>query len=202
MWRGLTWLFHKCHISRMSLAAAILGFLELEPSSGYTLRQRFEGSVGSFWSVTQSQIYRELHQLEADGQVSVKVERGDGKPDRKVYALTPEGRAALAAWRAAPTEPMQLRHPLLLKFVFSAESDPKALDRVLESYAQSVDAVRAEYQARLKAPEIFELARSDREAAVWELSIEHGLAWCELELAWAKKARRRLAKLAPGKKRR
>ena len=45
----------------MSLRGAILGFLSFEPTSGYTLKQRFDGSVRSFWSATQSQIYRELH---------------------------------------------------------------------------------------------------------------------------------------------
>ena len=54
-----------CYIIHMSLKYAILGFLALEPVSGYTLRQRFEGSVSSFWSVTQSQIYRELKALES-----------------------------------------------------------------------------------------------------------------------------------------
>ncbi len=185
----------------MSLGAAILGFLELQPVSGYTLRQRFEGSVGSFWSVTQSQIYRELHQLEAEGLVSVEVERGDGKPDRKVYALTDAGREKLKGWLAAPTEPMQLRHPLLLKFVLSATTEPKVLDEVLRAYHESVSAVRADYAARLKAPEIFELARSEREAALWQLSIEHGLAWCDLEMGWAQKARRRLEGLPPTTKR-
>jgi hypothetical protein len=40
--------------------------------------------------------------------------------------------------------------------------------------------------------EIFELARSKREASLWRLSIEHGIAWAEAELAWVKKARREL----------
>src|SRR4249920_1068438 len=99
----------------MSLRGAILGFLSLEPTSGYTLKQRFDGSVGSFWSATQSQIYRELHGLEQDGLASVETVPGLGKPDRKVYSLTPAGRAALARWLEEPREPLFLRHPLLLK---------------------------------------------------------------------------------------
>src|SRR5262245_19865355 len=119
----------------MSLRAAILGFLNLEETSGYTLRQRFEGSVGSFWSVTQSQIYRELHALEREGLVAVRVEPGQGKPDRKVYMLTERGHEALRAWLAEPLEPLQLRHPLPLRFVFAAEVEPSVLDAVLAGYA-------------------------------------------------------------------
>jgi PadR family transcriptional regulator AphA len=177
----------------VSLRAAILGFLELEPMTGYTLKQRFEGSVGSFWSATQSQIYRELHALEADGLVVVRRERGDdGKPDRKVYANTPAGRDALEAWLLEPLEPLQLRHPLLLKFVFSSETPPAALDAILAKYQAGLEAVNVEYRARLAAKEIFALARSPREAEIWRLSLEHGLAWCEVETAWVTKARHRL----------
>lgn len=177
----------------VSLRAAILGFLELEPTTGYTLRQRFAGSVASFWSVTQSQIYRELHGLESEGLVAVSREPGDGKPDRKVYSNTAAGRAALQQWLRAPLEPLQLRHPLLLKFVFASELAPATLDGLLADYGEGVRATLADYQSRHDAPEIFTLARSPREAEIWRLSIEHGLAWCRLELDWIDRARERLA---------
>lgn len=176
----------------VSLRAAILGFLELEPSTGYSLKQRFEGSVSSFWSVTQSQIYRELHALEKEGLVSVRRERGEGKPDRKIYGPTPAGRELLHRWLREPLEPLQLRHPLLLKFVFSSEVEASALDSVLAGYQAGVEATAVEYRARLGSKEIFSLARSPREAEIWRLSIEHGLAWCEVESAWIEKARKRL----------
>jgi DNA-binding PadR family transcriptional regulator len=176
----------------VSLRAAILGFLQLEPTTGYMLRKRFEGSVGSFWSVTQSQIYRELHALERDGLVKSTRQPGDGKPDRVVYALSKRGIAALEDWLREPVEPVQLRHPLLLRLVFSAEVEPRVLDDVLAQYGESVASRRAEYDARLTMVEIFSLARSKREATLWRLSIEHGLAWCDAELAWIEKARSEL----------
>jgi DNA-binding PadR family transcriptional regulator len=188
----------------VSLRAAILGFLELEPTTGYTLKQRFEGSVGSFWSVTQSQIYRELHALEREGFVSVRIERGEGKPDRKVYGATASGREVLHRWLREPLEPLQLRHPLLLKFVFPSEVEPAALDAVLASYEAGVEATAADYRDRLRAEEIFALARSPREAEIWRLSIEHGLAWCEAEAAWLARAREKLrnSKVQPARRRR
>ncbi|WP_428268005.1 PadR family transcriptional regulator [Haliangium sp.] len=184
----------------MSLRAAILGFLRLEPTSGYVLRQRFEGSVGSFWSVTQSQIYRELHALAADGKVEAEREVGDGKPDRKVYRLTKTGEAALAEWLRAPVEPQQLRHTLLLKFVFAADVEPKVLDQVLENYERTLDATRQEYMARASAPEIFSLARNKREALLWRLSIEHGIEWVDMELRWIRRARGELGGAARSKR--
>lgn len=177
----------------MSLKAAILGFVALEPASGYTLKQLFDGSVRSFWTATQSQIYRELHALERQRLVAVKAVPRDGKPDRKVYSLTPKGREALAQWLVEAPEPLVLRHPLLLKFVFAADLPARDLNALLQRYGDGVAATRAEYAARLHEPKIFSLARSDRERRLWRLAIEHGLAWCDMELEWLAGARRELA---------
>jgi DNA-binding PadR family transcriptional regulator len=176
----------------VSLRAAILGFLRLEPTSGYLLRKRFEDSVASFWSVTQSQIYRELHALERDQLVVSEREPGDGKPDRRIYSLSKRGETELDAWLRAPVEPVQLRHPLLLKVVLAAGVKARALDDVLAEYEVSLVAKRDENAARLSMKQIFSLARSKREATLWRLSIEHGVAWAEVELAWVRKARREL----------
>lgn len=176
----------------MSLRAAILGFLSLKPTSGYLLRKRFEDSVASFWSVTQSQIYRELHTLERDQLVVSEREPGNGKPDRRIYSLSKRGKTELDAWLRAPVEPVHLRHPLLLKLVLATDVEPRAFDEVLAEYEGSLAAKRAEYTARLSMTQISSLARSKREATLWRLSIEHGIAWAEAELAWAKKARRKL----------
>ncbi len=184
----------------MSLQAAILGFLSLEPTSGYTLKQRFDGSIRSFWTATQSQIYRELHTLQREGLVSVEAVPGDGKPDRKIYALTPAGRDALARWLEEPLEPLVLRHPLLLKVVFAARLPPERLDAILAQYAEGIAARRADYVARLDAPEIFTLARSARERDIWHVAIEHGIAWCDMELAWIAQSRERLGRRQGGKK--
>jgi DNA-binding PadR family transcriptional regulator len=183
----------------MSLRAAILGFLGLEPMSGYTLQQRFDGSVGGFWTATQSQIYRELHALEAAGLVTVKVEQGDGKPARKIYANTTAGQAELERWLKEPLPPLQLRHPLLLKLVFAAQLPPAVLDDVLARYEQGLAGTLDEYRERSGADRIFALARSRREGELWQLSLEHGIAWVDVELAWVKKARQRLAQPATGR---
>jgi DNA-binding PadR family transcriptional regulator len=178
----------------MSLRHAILAFIDLEPATGYTLKQRFEGSVASFWSATQSQIYRELHELERLGLVEVEVVPQDGKPAKKVYALTEAGSAELATWRAAPVDPPQLRDPFMLKFVFAGEASGAELDVLIAHYARELERRRNEYRARLDRAEIFDLARSPREALLWRLSVENGLAWCDAQLAWAADARRRLAR--------
>ena len=177
----------------MSLGHAILGFLSLEPSTGYTLNDRFSGSVGSFWTATQSQIYRELHALEGRGLVAVDVVPQPGKPAKKVYALTAAGEAELQRWVAQPVGPAQLRDPFLLKFVFAANAPPQVLTDLVAHYASVLTQTRAEYLARLNHPQIFSLARSKREALLWRLSLDNGLSWCDAQLAWAATAQTQLA---------
>jgi DNA-binding PadR family transcriptional regulator len=190
----------------MSLRHAILGFLSLEPASGYTLQQRFEGSVGSFWTATQSQIYRELHALEEHGHVEVEVQPADGKPARKVYHLTPSGRAELASWLEGPAPAVQLRDALQLRLCFAAEVEPRKLDAMLAAHQEELEARQADYRARLDDARIFGLARSLRERELWRLSIENGLLWCEAQLTWVAAARERLSRVkhtpVPARKRR
>ena len=187
-------LYEHCVIYRVvSLRQAILGFLDLAPTTGYTLGQRFSGSVGSFWSATQSQIYRELHDLERERLAQVEVIAQAGKPPRKVYSLTAEGRAELQRLLAEPAKPLVLRDPLLLKLVFSAAAPAEQLDRELERHAADLEARRREYRERLSSPQIFSLARSEREAVLWRLSLENGLDWCEAQLGWVARARKELS---------
>ena len=173
----------------MSLKHAILGFVDLEPATGYTLAQRFDGSTASFWSATQSQIYRELHDLERAGLIECEVIPQPGKPSRKLYKLTRAGSSELARWLAAPVDPLQLRDPFLLKFVFAAQLSAAELDAALARHAEELQQKRAEYKARLAMPEIFALARSEREALLWRLSIDNGLTFVEAQLRWTARAR-------------
>lgn len=177
----------------VSLKHAILGFIDLEPATGYTLAQRFDGSTASFWSATQSQIYRELHDLERAGLVECEVIPQPGKPARKLYRLTATGSAELRRWLSAPVEPLQLRDPFLLKLVFGAQLPAAELDAALAHHAQELQHKREQYKARLAMPEIFSLARSKREALLWRLSIENGLAFAEAQLRWTARARAALS---------
>ena len=107
-----------------------------------------------------------------------------------------------ARQRITQAEPIQLRDAFQLKLVFAAEVEPTILDANLEKYQTELAERRNEYRRRLEATEIFELARSPREAELWRLSIENGLAYCKAQLEWVREARARLSKVkAPSKAR-
>lgn len=86
----------------VALPHAILVSLCEQSSSGYELAHRFDRSIGFFWAATHQQIYRTLRSMEGDGWVHVTPVAQQGRPDKKVYAVTDAGRAELARWIAAP----------------------------------------------------------------------------------------------------
>lgn len=56
----------------MSLPHMLLGLLEEGSMSGYELNKAIHDSIRHFWTTDQSQIYRALHKMEADGWLRVE----------------------------------------------------------------------------------------------------------------------------------
>ena len=81
----------------------VMGVLRRGPAHGYAiitaLRDRSDGA----FDLAEGTIYPALHRLESSGLLASSWAEGDGRR-RRVYALTDEGAAALAAdqteWRA------------------------------------------------------------------------------------------------------
>lgn len=86
----------------MALPHAILVSLCEQTGSGYELARRFDRSIGYFWAATHQQIYRTLRAMEDDGWVAAEVVAQQTRPDKKVYDVTPAGRAELTRWIAEP----------------------------------------------------------------------------------------------------
>jgi DNA-binding PadR family transcriptional regulator len=112
-------------------AASLLGFLHAGDFSGYEVLKVAEELIGDFWSLTQSQVYRELAALAGRGLVEV----GEvGARSKRPYRITEAGREAFAAWLAVPPGPEQIRYPLLLTLAFSDQLDRDRLARYLDDH--------------------------------------------------------------------
>jgi PadR family transcriptional regulator, regulatory protein AphA len=122
----------------------VLGLLErLGAASPYDLKQAVAESVGNFWSVPHSQVYRTADQLAGAGHLVVREEATPGGRPRKLYSLTAQGAAELARWRDEPPAALpELRDPGLLKLFFGAE--PRALARArLEAHRRQLSGYEA-----------------------------------------------------------
>ena len=85
------------------LEALILGVLQEGDLHGYEIAKRIKQLGADALQVWEGQLYPALHKLEKEGNVSAIWVPQDGKPPRKVYALTDDGRKQLIAhhmkWR-------------------------------------------------------------------------------------------------------
>jgi PadR family transcriptional regulator, regulatory protein AphA len=103
----------------------VLGLVARDgPSTPYALKTAVGRGVAHFWQFPHSQIYAETERLARLGLLAEEREHTGRR--RRSYRITPEGRAALRAWLAEPTdEPPQFRSLGLLKLFFSQHAEPE-----------------------------------------------------------------------------
>jgi DNA-binding PadR family transcriptional regulator len=111
--------------------------------TGWDLVGRAQERIGDFWSLTRSQVYRELAAMESKGLVEAGARESR---DRRPYALTEAGRAAFAEWVGREPGPEIIRYPLLLTIAFGRHLPAERL-------AEFVSAHRAVHAARLETYE-------------------------------------------------
>lgn len=80
---------------------AVLGILSLGPHTGYDIKQHMEQSTSYFWNENYGQIYPSLAELLDRKDIAVEVIRQKGKPDKKLYSITDQGRQTLSDWLSA-----------------------------------------------------------------------------------------------------
>ena len=118
---------------------AILGLLAIQPWSTYELAQQMDRSLGRVWPRAQSKLYEEPKKLVAHGLAHASTEQV-GKRPRTVYAITTQGRRALAAWLREPGAGPVLEFEQLLKLFFAdsgTRADALATLAATQAWAQA-----------------------------------------------------------------
>ena len=162
---------------------ALLGILTHGPQSGYDIKKHISQSIGYFWQESYGQLYPTLKNLVASGFAKMHIETNEGKPDKKVYEITKEGRNHLKIWLANPIELMpKLRHELLLKLFFGSESSPEICIKHLEQYKTNCQDCYEELT------DIKSLLENDfqnkKESTYWLLTVSYGLICSKSEVEW------------------
>ncbi len=165
-------------MSRLKLnptAASLLGFLHRGPRTGWELNRAMRDSIGNFWNITRSQIYRELRDLAERGYVDVGV---PGPRDRTPYSITDAGRQAFSEWIVQDPGPDLSRSPLLLTVFFGEHLKPERLRQILADELRSHERVLERYRAMeivipLRHPESFQAA-----------TLRFGIAYEEAMVSW------------------
>ncbi len=179
----------------MSLDYAILGFLNIQPCTGYDLKKVFDQSVRHFWPADQAQIYRTLAKLTERGLADMDVIHQEDRPDRKVYHITERGRKELLHWLAASHPAPDTRSAGLIQVFFAGELSDEAARKIFERHAKQLRSLLEVYSSipldDAKAPP---QDCDQRRQFFHLLTLECGIAMARAELAWTENTIERMKK--------
>jgi DNA-binding PadR family transcriptional regulator len=111
-------------------AAALLGLLHDGPMTGGQLMAEAERRLGPYWSMTRSQVYRELPALAEMGYVRL------GKPgprSSQPYAITAAGKRAFGRWLSEAPGRDAVRNPIALRVAFGPQHSANQLRQLYAS---------------------------------------------------------------------
>ena len=124
----------------------VLGLVRDGATTSYDMKQRVAKSVGYFWNFPHSQLYAEPPQLVQLGLLDERQEQSGRR--RRVYTLTPAGRAALDGWLREPTtDQTQIRDTGLLKLFFGEGMSGDEIAALAREQEQAHRELLAVYEA-------------------------------------------------------
>lgn len=138
---------HSWHGGKVSelnaTAAALLGLLHEGPATGGQLVSAARDRFGSFFSVTRSQVYRELPALADAGLVRLGKQ---GPRSSQQYLVTAAGKKAFKGWLGSEPGPDHLRSPLILRLVhadaLTAKQRAALIDSAKKVYSDEHEAAK------------------------------------------------------------
>ena len=122
----------------MDAKTLCLGVLQLGDASGYEIKKVFEeGVLSHIYETSFGSIYPALSRLVEDGFAVCTEMPQDKRPDKKVYSITAEGRAALAAALQNAPAPDRVRSDFLFILMFGHLVPRPHLQRLVDQRIQS-----------------------------------------------------------------
>lgn len=166
---------------------AVLGMLSFQPMSGYDLKQFADKSIGHFyWSPAKSQIYAELRRLTKAGLVTEEHVEQEARPDKRMYALTPTGRAELKNWvDNSDFEQDVFKSNLMLRMFFGSTANPESLIQLLR---QNLDFEIGRLAELEQMENQCVAAGPDTNAMFSLLTIRGGIHITRAGIAWSKES--------------
>ena len=157
-------------------AAALLGLLHEGPMTGGQLMVAAERRLGPYWSMTRSQVYRELPALAEQGYVRL------GKPGPRAsqpYAITAAGKRAFTRWLTETPGRDTLRNPTALRVAFGNQQSANQLRNLYseanERHSEALAMAREQVRDAKKAGDTYGAA-----------ALEFAVAYHKAALSWLK----------------
>ncbi len=117
---------------------AVLGLLSVRSWTTYELAKQVQRSLNWFWPRAERKLYDEPKQLAARGY-AVSTEHFTGKRRSREYAITEEGRAALADWLGQPSAPRSVEFEGMVKVFFADAGGLEQLRETLRAIVEEAE---------------------------------------------------------------
>lgn len=157
------------------------------------MKQMIDGSLNHFWKISYGQIYPTLKLLVDKGFATAQDLAQEGKPDKKEYQITPEGKQALKKWLEQPIlELPNEKNELLLKLFFSRHQEPETTQRHLKDYHANLLSRLHTYEA-IKAMISTQLF-GEEDAPFWIITLDYGLRTTQAAIDWCEDTKNLLLK--------
>lgn len=144
--------------------------------TGGQLMARADERLGRFWSMTRSQVYRELPALAEMGYVKL------GKPGPRAsqpYGITPAGKRAFLRWLAEEPGRDALRNPIALRVAFGDQQSTAQMSTLhegaMEHHNEALGLAREQARDAKKEGDEFGAA-----------ALEFAVGYHKAALAWLK----------------
>jgi len=122
----------------MDIKTLCLGSLTLGEASGYEIKKLFEeGPFAYFYHASYGSIYPALGELLKNELITMREEAQDGRPDKKVYAITPKGQEVLSQKLKKVPAPDKIRSESMLMIFLADNIDARQLEDVFDGYLAS-----------------------------------------------------------------
>jgi DNA-binding PadR family transcriptional regulator len=161
-------------------AASLLGLLHVRNMSGWDLVEAAQERIGNYWTLTQSQVYRELAKMDERNLVALV---DVGARDRKVYQITAAGRETFREWINRDPAADQIRVPLLLTIQFSEHLDPGRLTEILAAQRAAHAERLAKYERNEEVLEFEDRVHGPRNV-LRRATLRFGIRHEQAALAW------------------
>lgn len=123
----------------MDVKTVCLGMLTDGAASGYDLKKQFESSFGHFFTAGYGSIYPALSALAEHGLVQCEHVPQEGKPDRKVYGITADGRQFLLNALEDTSPCHKVRSEFLAMMCFAHLMKAEDVEAVLDNRIDEIE---------------------------------------------------------------
>lgn len=135
----------------MNVRTVCLAILYEDDASGYEIRKRsIEGEYAYFTDASYGAIYPALARLEKEKLVTARIEVQDGKPSKRIYSITGEGRSEFLSSLYEELDDDEFRSDFILFLRFVGELPRSLVEQRLNERLADIERQLTDFDELMK----------------------------------------------------